>query len=839
VLESEPGCCHFSHNRKICETPVKSKPKDVSNGGKLPAAGRIAPSDSPSKSFGIRDIIIVLAVAWVARLAFMWFVPPGARCFDAYSWETEAKVLASGGNPYHANALLNWPPFWMQVIFVISKAAAVLHAPFFRTLQVFLILVESAVIIQLAKLIQEVAPAAPVRKIVLIGIALNPIAILLICQHCNFDIIVALWLLLFMRSLLRYNRSNSLVDWLTACLFLGLGILTKTVPLLLIPMLAGGFRPTTASARFLGAAFLLGPVALGMSIIYVLAPVDITTNVLAYRSQSGYFGISGLMHLAGADAYVGVPNILFYALLLATMTLTGILFWRRQSIGGRETVLYAGLLLAAIPSLGPGYATQYIYWFMPFLVATFAFYTGLWRVVLVGFGLISVCTYIAEYSLYGEYGYNVLYILTHAKDPAQLNAALQTMNSENAAQIQSALQMIQKWSTQRGHILLNLPTFIAFLGLLAFGIRMLLRNISNLRISRAWVGYCSAAMVVLAGLVFGVKYVGSDSRVVAVLESRANTGNAQAQFQLAERYLSGKGVMADTNNAFQWFSKAADQGLADAQYQLALCYAQGVGTAKDLAASVPWFRKAADQGNGDAEYNLGLAYEKGLGIAQDAAQAAAWYQRAAEQGNVIAQNNLGMISLNLNKDYAGAAHWLQQAADRGYAPAQNALGIQYLQGMGVKQDVNEGFKLLLASADQGFADGQNNCGLFYYTQRQLDQSAQCFRKAADQGHAGAQYNLAQFYQKGLVYPQDLGEAFLWYSRSANQGYAPAQFALGKIYFDGQGVPADHVEAYKFFKLAQMQGVPDADTQLAACAATMSQEQITTAENEVKQFQIQK
>ena len=465
---------------------MKSRPKDNLHGGKPAASNRTAISDSPPKLFNLRNIVIVLGLAWAARAAFMIFIPPGARCFDAFSWETEAKIMASGGNPYHANALLNWPPFWMQTIFVISKAAAILHVPFFRALQGFLILVESVVIIQLVKLIQEIAPAANARKLAIIGIALNPVAILLICQHCNFDIIVALWLLLFVRSLLRYNRSNNPIDWLSACLFLGLGILTKTVPLLLIPMLAGGFRQAAASARFVGAALLLGPVTLGMSIIYVLAPADVTANVLAYRSASGTFGISGLMYLAGVEKYVTVPNVLFYALLLATMAMTWILFWRRQSIGSGETVLYAAILLAAVPSLGPGYATQYIYWFIPLLVATYAYFNSQWRTVLIGFGLISACTYVAEYALYRSMDIISCICWREQKMPPHLNLALQTMNSENAAQIESVLRLIQEWGSQAGHVLLNLPTFIAYLALLAFGIRILLRNISNLRVSRTW-----------------------------------------------------------------------------------------------------------------------------------------------------------------------------------------------------------------------------------------------------------------------------------------------------------------------------------------------------------------
>lgn len=818
---------------------MKAKQKAGLHEDKSSRAGQNAISELPSRPFNFRDIIIVLVMAWAARLAFMIFVPAGARCFDAFSWETEAKLLAAGENPYHANQLLNWPPFWMQCIFVISKVAAVLNVPFFRVLQVFLILVETGVMILLFRLIQEVVPTAPVRNMVIIGLALNPIAVFLICQHCNFDVIVALWLLLFMISLLRYNRTDNLGDWLCACLFLGLGILTKTVPLILIPMLAGGFRRATASFRFLGFFLLLAPITVGMSIIYVLAPADVTNNVIAYRSfepdSDVYYGIPALFHLAGVYKFVGIQHIFFYGLLALGMILSWILFWRRQSIGSRETVLYAALVLVAIPNLGPGYGTQYIYWFMPFLVATYAFFNNQWRVLLVGFGLISACTYVIEYGLYPEYGYNLLYIMAHAATSAELNTVLHTNPSD---QVESLLQVIQKWGSQRGHILVHLPIFIAYLALLAFGARILLRNIPNLRVTRFQTGCFSLVMTTLLALAIGVSYIGSDAHVVEALKSRAEKGNAQAQLQLAKKYLTGKGVEADPTNAFQWFLKAAGQGVAEAQYQVGELYLTGEGTDKDSDAGIPWLRKAADQGNADAQYNLGLLYENGVSVKQDPAEAANWYQRAAEQGHVLAEYKLGLIYINLRRDYAGAAQWFLKAAQQGNAPAQNSLGVLYIQGLGVNQDANEALKWFQQSADQGFAIAQNNCGMLYFSGQRYDESAQWYHKAADRGYAVAQYNLAQLYQKGLGYPQNPGEAVLWYSSAANQGYGPAQFALGKIYQEGQGVKADRLEAYKFFRLAQLQGVSDAETELTNCAATMSQAQINAVEDEVKQLQKQ-
>ena len=91
-------------------------------------------------------------VALAARVIFMLAIPPQARSVDAHSWETVANVLAGGGNPYQTTSKLNWPPLWLQLIFVISKISTTFSVPFFRVLQSFLILVESVVIILLIKL---------------------------------------------------------------------------------------------------------------------------------------------------------------------------------------------------------------------------------------------------------------------------------------------------------------------------------------------------------------------------------------------------------------------------------------------------------------------------------------------------------------------------------------------------------------------------------------------------------------------------------------------------------------------------------------------------------------
>jgi hypothetical protein len=503
-------------------------------------AERVTILGSLGKPSVLREIFLVLAVAFAARLCFILVVPAGARSVDAFSWETVAGMLEAGKNPYQATSFLNWPPLWTQLVFCLSKIATAFNVPFFRVLQVFLIAVESLVLVLAIRLIKSVAPTARVLGIVIIGLAVNPIAVLLVCQHCNFDVIVALWLLLFLCSLVRYNRLKAPSDWLSACLFLGLGILTKTVPLILIPLLAGGFRQVTNHLKFLGGVLLLGPVTLGMSIIYVLAPADVTSKVLFYRSQEGFFGFHGLMCMAGVGDYLKLYNVLFYLLLLAVMILSWNFFWRRQ-LEDRDTILYTALVMAGIPVLGPGYATQYIYWFMPLLVATFAFYDRPWRIVLSVFAVVAASTYIVEYAFLPEFGYNLFYLW-----PSSMSSGAND----------ALISMYYRLDSEVGRTLLRLPIFMAYLVLLISGVRILVAGVTNPGERSARTGSFSAMIYPPLAIVLGVILVAFG--IWAREESKPDSGTSDSHIYM-DRKTNKRWATGALNNLAWKLATSSDQ----------------------------------------------------------------------------------------------------------------------------------------------------------------------------------------------------------------------------------------------------------------------------------------
>jgi hypothetical protein len=91
--------------------------------------------------------------------------------------------------------------------------------------------------------------------------------------------------------------------------------------------------------------------------------------------------------------------------------------------------------------------------------------------------------------------------------------------------------------------------------------------------------------------------------------------------------------------SFQLYLSKANQGDADAQFNLALLYLHGRGTPQDMKQAVYWLTKAAEQGFVNAKYSLGQMYKSGHEVPQDYIQAVYWYTKAAEQDHFFAKKN--------------------------------------------------------------------------------------------------------------------------------------------------------------------------------------------------------
>jgi len=81
--------------------------------------------------------------------------------------------------------------------------------------------------------------------------------------------------------------------------------------------------------------------------------------------------------------------------------------------------------------------------------------------------------------------------------------------------------------------------------------------------------------------------------------------------------------------ALQVWQPRAEDGDVEAQFHVAQIFERGLGVAPDYASAATWYTRAAEQGHGPSQVSLGYLYEEGLGVEADEVAALNWYRQAA------------------------------------------------------------------------------------------------------------------------------------------------------------------------------------------------------------------
>ena len=120
------------------------------------------------------------------------------------------------------------------------------------------------------------------------------------------------------------------------------------------------------------------------------------------------------------------------------------------------------------------------------------------------------------------------------------------------------------------------------------------------------------------------------------LMTKAQSGDAAAQYQVGLAYDMGKHVTKNSDEAERWFHKSAEQGYPPAEG------AYGLGMRQtNSAIAERWMLRGAEHGDASTQFWLGVAYEQNWFGTTDIELAIKWYQKAAEAGDPDAQVELG------------------------------------------------------------------------------------------------------------------------------------------------------------------------------------------------------
>ncbi|UTR12097.1 sel1 repeat family protein [Evansella sp. LMS18] len=112
------------------------------------------------------------------------------------------------------------------------------------------------------------------------------------------------------------------------------------------------------------------------------------------------------------------------------------------------------------------------------------------------------------------------------------------------------------------------------------------------------------------------------------------------QFELADKYLNGRGVTANRELGMLLLEESAAQGYKDSQSLLGRVYHN---IYKDYSEALHWLKKADEQGDQYAPEFIGNMYEYGFGVPQDNYKAAEWYEKAIELDNDVAYVRLAYL----------------------------------------------------------------------------------------------------------------------------------------------------------------------------------------------------
>jgi TPR repeat protein len=126
---------------------------------------------------------------------------------------------------------------------------------------------------------------------------------------------------------------------------------------------------------------------------------------------------------------------------------------------------------------------------------------------------------------------------------------------------------------------------------------------------------------------------------VTIWRPLAESGDADAAFNLGQAYRLGRGVPLDLGRAQSWFERAAAKGHLDAETTLGLLLFQN----GNRIAGLRWLKAASEKGEPRAMLVYGTALFNGDGAPQDPVLGYAYVSRAAAQGLPAAKDTLAQI----------------------------------------------------------------------------------------------------------------------------------------------------------------------------------------------------
>lgn len=299
---------------------------------------------------------------------------------------------------------------------------------------------------------------------------------------------------------------------------------------------------------------------------------------------------------------------------------------------------------------------------------------------------------------------------------------------------------------------------------------------------------------------------------VSELEVLAESGDSNAQAQLASLYFIGELVERNEKIGISWFRKAAENGNPVAQGVMGAAYFEGLGVEKDYNIAASWHLKAAENNYVRSQYAISIHYEKGIGVKASESESYKWLSKAAEQGKALAQHDLGVryqTGRGVKVDSTKALRLFRLSALQDLPQAQTQLAMRYENGDGVTKNLQKAATLYEAAAVQGYPQAQSQYALMLLDGRGTEKDERAahdlLQRAATNGYKKAQHNLGVLYTARDESFRNYREGVRWFTLAAEQGFVDSQARLAAIYgSDSPEISINCEESQKWLRMAVAQ-----------------------------------
>lgn len=260
------------------------------------------------------------------------------------------------------------------------------------------------------------------------------------------------------------------------------------------------------------------------------------------------------------------------------------------------------------------------------------------------------------------------------------------------------------------------------------------------------------------------------------LRSWAERGDADAQFELGLRMLTGEGMKKNEKEGVTWMQKAAEQKHLRAQFVMGSLNEDGVGMPKNEAKAFEWYRKSAENGFAAAQHEVAMAYDLGRGVKVDPVKGTEWLQKAAEQNHPPSLTALAAKlerGVGVDQSVAKAALYYLRAAQQDFTPAMNRLAGLYYTGRGVPVDYRRAGAWYQRAAKSNDPWSANNLAWFLATcpdetlhnGEQAVQFASRALRLMDEAGEEQRYEMLDTKAAALARNGEFLEAVLWQKRA--------------------------------------------------------------------------